>query len=553
MGLKRRSVPAVPAADTRGSKRSLQWLAALVLLALPAVFLIFGDQWLNTYGPAANAEPAEVQVSPPQQDPAAAIDVPDYTPADPMPATPGQTVVSLTFDDGFRGQARAAEILSDAGLQGTFYLNSGNLGSPRYLTLKQAKEIALADHEIGGHTLSHQDIQDLGFQEAAREICQDRVNLDGWGFDATNFAFPFASSTPELESLVRECGYNSARGLGDTAGEGCEDCPETESLRPADPYLLKAPEQVEADWTLQDLQDKVTRAEDNGGWVILTFHGMCPFECTSIDVEEGLFTEFVDWLAQRSAPADPATANDAGNGPSAVAPDSVSVASAGSSTVVRTVQQVIGGPNREPAEVPAPEPPAAGENALVNGDLNQWQRDATPFCWVEGGYGDNRAEFSRSRGPDGSNAAELVVSDYIDGDAKLITLQDLGECAPAVEPGHRYSLRADYKTETNAQFSVYYRDGQGAWHYWTASPYLDPAQDFVHAEWTTPPVPAYATALTFGIGLIGDGTLVTDNYELYAADGAPPAHSPAARSSAQQPSAEPSAQQPARSSPEQAP
>ncbi|NMR32272.1 polysaccharide deacetylase family protein [Crystallibacter degradans] len=493
-------------------KRSLQWITGMLLLALPAAFLLFGGQFLASgdnsraaegiAGPGPGGAPTvSPEPVPGNRAAAAAIDVPEYEPAEPMPEVDGQTVVSLTFDDGFAGQYRAAEIVSEAGLDGTFYINSGNLDKPGYLTLKQAKEIALDGHEIGGHTLSHADVRELSADEAARQICVDRQNLVEWGFSVTNFAFPFASRNQQVENSARECGYNSARSLGDIRTRfSCEGCPTAESLRPAKPYRLQAPEEVENNWTLADMQEAVTSAESDGGWVILTFHGLCPYECTEIGVEEDTFTQFVDWLAELNA---------------------------GGTTVTRTVQEVIGGPNREPVIWSSPSPADSSVNGVKNPGLEQRGSTGTPVCWMEGGFGLNKAEFSTGEGRSGSSGTRVVVEGYVDGDAKLVQQQDLGECAPAVAPDERYSLRAWYRADARTQFSVYYRDGIGLWHYWTAGPYLPASDDFTQAEWTTPPVPDDATALSFGLALLGNGELTTDDYALYNSEGAPPLEGPA--------------------------
>ena len=65
------------------------------------------------------------------------------------------------------------------------------------------------------------------------------------------------------------------------------------------------------------------------------------------------------------------------------------------------------------------------------------------------------------------------------------------------------------------------------WHYWTAGPYLPASEDFTQADWTTPPVPDGATALSFGLALLGNGELATDDYALYDSEGAPPLEGPA--------------------------
>ena len=495
----------------RKHKRSLQRIAALLVLALPTAFLLFGGQWLAAAGlgpseeiqiaaeqeagrmEAAKAETIAREAETAERAAAAAIVVPAYLPADPIPVVPGQTVVSVTFDDGFTGQARAAEILSAAKFKGTFYVNSGTLDEPGQLTLRQTKALALAGHEVAGHTFSHPDIDSLDNAEAAREICQDRKNLLDLGFEVTNFAYPFASGS-SVKALTADCGYNSARGLGGTVGPVCVDCPVTESLRPLDPTLLKAPVQVEWDWTLEDLQGAVTAAEATGGWVILTFHGMCPYECNSIDIDEDRFQSFVDWLAERTL---------------------------SEGTVVKTVQEVIGGPKKPAVDGPQAAPAAPGENGIKNAGLEDWTGDS-PTCWTNAGYGINQAEFGKARGIGGSNGSGILMRGYQDGDAKLTPTQDLGACAPTVQAGHSYSLRAWYTADVRTQFSVQYRDSSGRWHYWVASPYFDPSSELVPAEWTTPPVPDGVTALSFGLGLSSEGYLVTDDYGLYDAEGAPP-------------------------------
>ena len=504
-----------PDAPPRQHKRSMQLLALAVVLALPAAFLAWGSFLLAPLGLGPGipegqtvsedldrvqaearlaAEKAAADDARRERDAAIALPVPAYDPNRSFTVAPGQTVVSLSFDDGLAGAARMADILGEARMQGTFYVNSGLLDLPGYLTLRQAKEMAAEGHEIGGHTFSHKELVGLDQAEAAREICQDRQNLLAYGFTPTNFAYPFASGDEGVEQQVAGCGYNSARALGDTASEGCLSCPPAESLAPAEPYVLKAPAQVEADWTLADLQQQVLQAPP-GSWTILTFHGLCPIECDYISIEEDLFREFVTWLAARTADG---------------------------AVTVRTVQDVIGGPLQEGSAAPSPAPLLPGVNGVRNADLEQWAGDL-PRCWQQGGFGDNDRTYGITEGMEGSLAMEVKVSGYRDGDAKFVTRQDLGECAVSVLPGQRYSVRAWYKSDARAQFSLYYRDVEGRWQYWTASSLLPSSSTFRQGSWTTPPVPEGATALSFGLGLVSEGTLVSDDYSLFDADGAPAA------------------------------
>ena len=148
-----------------------------------------------------------------------------------------KTTVTLTFDDSNVDQLNAVTPMNKVGIKGTFYTVSGFVNQPNYLTLDNLRTIAAAGNEIAGHTVTHPDLTTIPADEATRQICNDRVNLTNWGFTVTDFAYPFAAVNPAVETLVKNCGYNSARGLGDIQSRfGCAGCDYSETLPPADPY-----------------------------------------------------------------------------------------------------------------------------------------------------------------------------------------------------------------------------------------------------------------------------------------------------------------------------
>ncbi|WNG92961.1 polysaccharide deacetylase family protein [Mycobacterium sp. ITM-2016-00318] len=247
---------------------------------------------------------------------------------EPLMLAPGQTVVTLTFDDGRVSNARAAQILNAQGLRGTFYVNSGGIGQPGFLALADLDWIATSSgNEIAGHTATHAKLDELDVEAVRREVCNDRTQLMRWGFPVRNFAYPFGYVTPELEQVVAGCGYNSARGLGELAtvhpptnpgtAYTCADCDWGEAVPPVNSMDTRAPAQVMADWSLADYQRQVTEAQAGGGWVQFTFHGMCPIDCSDITASAATFTDFVIWLADQQAQG---------------------------GVIVRTVGEVIGGP-----------------------------------------------------------------------------------------------------------------------------------------------------------------------------------------------------------------
>ncbi len=403
------------------------------------------------------------------------------------------TVVTLTFDDGNADQLNAAQILNNNGLKGTFFIPSGAVGTPNYMTLANLQGLAAAGHEIAGHTVTHPDLTTLTSDEATRQICNDRVNLTNWGFRITNFAYPFAAENATTEAIVKKCGYNSARGLGDIRTRfSCPGCPLAETIPPGNLYNTAAPDEEDSSWTLADLQKSVTQAEPGGGWVQLTFHHVAASSTDPLNITPTLLAQFATWLKAR-----PAT------------------------TSVKTVDQVIGGTVKPLVSGPAVPPQATSGNLVKNPSLETLVSGA-PQCWQAGGYGTNTAAFSVvSPGHTGSVAERLVVTGYANGDAKFLPALDLGGCSPSATAGHTYNLGAWYKSTASTQFALYYRSGVGSWVYWTSSPWFAPATTFQKASWTTPALPSGASGISFGLNLFSNGTLITDDYEMIDTANAP--------------------------------
>jgi hypothetical protein len=329
--------------------------------------------------------------------------------------------------------------------------------------------------------------------------------------------------------VAAECGYNTSRGLGDIVSPGgCGDCAYSESMPPAEPQYLKAPAQVDSSWTLDQMKAVVTNAVDReGGWVILTFHRICaPIDsancAASVSTTPTLFDAFASWLASfRDNPANNTVVQ----------------------TIDQTVRQYMGSdyPGYQPAQAVAPRPAAPfGVNALINPSLETTEPPtSTPFCWRLGNWGRNTTESAiASPGRSGNIAQHVRITEYTDGDAKLLPSPDIHTCSPTVEPGKTYKLSVWYQSTGATQFAVFYRDRSYNWINWKSSPEIAPTASpttptaspttWTEASYNTPPVPADGTAMTFGLALVSEGTLTTDDYGLIetrepAAAGAEPA------------------------------
>ena len=267
-------------------------------------------------------------------------------------------------------------------------------------------------------------------------------------------------------------------------------------LRPA------RPDQVASNWTLADLQKEVTQTvSGNGGWVVLTFHHICSnIGAVGCEADQSIspttYNAFVSWLKTY-------------------------VANSANKTSVKTVDQAVRGylGTKYPAYVtpfngPARPAAAPGVNALANPSLETTNTATTfPTCFQPAGWGTNAATWSATTAAHTGTAAEqLDLTGYSSGDAKLMPIMDLGSCTPTVTPGVSYNLSTWYTSTAVSQYALYYRDASGAWYYWTSSPWFAASSTWAQATFTTPPAPANATGASFGLALIANGTLVTDDY-----------------------------------------
>ncbi|BCW20168.1 hypothetical protein NtRootA9_28760 [Arthrobacter sp. NtRootA9] len=485
-------------------------VVVVVAVLVSAVVRIYGSLLPAAEAQAAYVSPFAAHPVVRDVDPHVPDDANHYEAPPPrgqVAATPGQTVVSLTFDDGNASDALAARMLADRGLVGTFFISSGSIGKPGFLSYDSLRGVAALGHEIGGHTVNHLDLTGMPLQEAQREICLDRATLTEWGFNVRNFAYPFAEGSAEVRQAAMACGYNSARGLGEVRTRfGCEECDPAAALPPVDLEETAAPAPVTVEWTVEDLKESVRAAQPAGGWVQLTFHSVCTVNCDYFGVTEPVLAEFLTWLQAETRRG---------------------------STVVRPVEEVIGGPVQPLVDAPAPAAtPPAGANAVLNPALdvagsvptelppNAKALGPLPECWQVEAYGNHQAEFGAfPLANTGDSAMSLKVQGHVDGEAKLMPAMDLRRCAPPVVAGRQYTLEASYKSTARPQFAVYYRVERGVWVYWTSSGFFPPSDGFARAQWVTPPVPSGATAISFGLGLAQNGELVTDDYALMETPG----------------------------------
>jgi peptidoglycan/xylan/chitin deacetylase (PgdA/CDA1 family) len=419
--------------------------------------------------------------------------------SDAAKARPAPVIVTFTWGGGIADQMAALPIFRRYRMHATFYAPSGLVCVPsrtvscagsRYLTLGDLHAIAADGNEIGGLTVLHVPVTGMPAAEAQREICDDRMNLSRWGFTVTDFAYPFAEANPLAEDLVRRCGYNSALGTGQLRGAGlCGFCAWAETVPPRNPYLLRTPIEVNSVgtvWSPATFESIVQGAQQHGGgWVIFTIHDVCPTACP-LGVTPAELGSVLGWLAGQASHG----------------------------TKVKTISQVIGAPAK-PA-VPGPAPRPIRPPGVTNASLSATGKGGYPACFQPAGFGANTAVYSYhgGNGPGGAATETIRMTKWTSGDAKLLPTLDLGRCAPSATAGRSYTIGEWYKSSKPTQFDLYYRTSLGSWVYWISGPRRRPATDWTNDTWTTPALPAGATALSFGLTVGSVGTISITRFSL---------------------------------------
>ena len=64
---------------------------------------------------------------------------------------------------------------------------------------------------------------------------------------------------------------------------------------------------------------------------------------------------------------------------------------------------------------------------------------------------------------------------------------------------------------------MYYRNQVGVWTYWSSGVTFPATASWKHVSWTTPPAPAGATAISFGLAVGSTGQVTTTGYSLATA------------------------------------
>ena len=124
---------------------------------------------------------------------------------------PSRAIV-LTFDDG---KSDALEVvlplLRKHDMRATFFIITGQIGRPGFLSWAGVRALAAAGMEIGSHTRSHPRLPDLTNAAAEEELKSSKAILEAQlGGPVEALAYPYNSLRSHTVALVAEAGYRIA-------------------------------------------------------------------------------------------------------------------------------------------------------------------------------------------------------------------------------------------------------------------------------------------------------------------------------------------------------
>ena len=129
-------------------------------------------------------------------------------------AMPSNSVV-LTFDDGWKSHVLAQQLLAKYNLKGTFYIVSGMVDTPGYITSDELRYLAAQPNvEIGTHTHTHfvwtNSLESIDTKVIVDEMRQSKQIIERIiGKPVRTFAWPYGYVRPDAQQAAKAMGYTS--------------------------------------------------------------------------------------------------------------------------------------------------------------------------------------------------------------------------------------------------------------------------------------------------------------------------------------------------------
>lgn len=172
-------------------------------------------------------------------------------------------LVTIQFDDGRAAQyTLARQPLLDHGMKASLFFITQNIEQQwtGYLTLAQAQALAADGHEIGSHTVSHENLTQLTTEQIEEELTASKQWLEtNFGVAVEHMASPFGAYDERVVDAANR--HYQSHGTVETGL----------NFPGADLFRLKR-YTVTASMTPAQIHTLVQQARSSRGWLILLFH-----------------------------------------------------------------------------------------------------------------------------------------------------------------------------------------------------------------------------------------------------------------------------------------
>ena len=125
---------------------------------------------------------------------------------------PAPRAVVLTFDDGKEDAlTQVLPALRKRGMKGAFFIITGAVGTPGFLTWDGVRQLQAAGMEIGSHTVHHRPLADAADEEVREELVESRRQLESALHGPVDLlAYPYNQVRARIRDDAAAAGYRIA-------------------------------------------------------------------------------------------------------------------------------------------------------------------------------------------------------------------------------------------------------------------------------------------------------------------------------------------------------
>jgi len=126
-------------------------------------------------------------------------------------SSPDERAICLTFDDGWLGNyLYAYPILKKYGFKATFFISTGLIGKPLYMTWGQLEGMQAAGMSVQSHTVTHYPLVLWGEERVVFELSESKkVIEEKLGQEVRHLSLPHGIKNERTWNLAQEIGYKS--------------------------------------------------------------------------------------------------------------------------------------------------------------------------------------------------------------------------------------------------------------------------------------------------------------------------------------------------------